>query len=74
MPNLSLLADITGGENMLGFEGVGVFWAYVLSILAAALCVVYGIINWNKTDENEAKEVIEEKKWEKKDSKLKSKI
>jgi len=33
---------------MLGFAGVSVFLAYILCILAAVLCVVYGIIMWNK--------------------------
>jgi hypothetical protein len=63
-----------GGDEMLGFEGVGVFLAYILSILATVLCVIYGIIYWNKSDENEGKQVAEEKKWEKKDSKVKDKL
>ena len=33
---------------MLGFAGVSVLLAYLLSILAAVLCIVYGIIMWNK--------------------------
>ncbi len=33
---------------MLGFAGVSVFLAYLLSIIAAVLCIVYGIIMWNK--------------------------
>ncbi len=59
---------------MLGFEGIGVWLAYVLSIAAALLCVIYGIINWNKGGEHEGKEVAEEVKWEKKDNKIKNKL
>ena len=33
---------------MLGFAGVSVLLAYIFSILASVLCVVYGIIMWNK--------------------------
>ena len=59
---------------MFGFEGTGVLLAYILTILSAILCVVYGMMNWNKSGENEGKEVAEEVKWEKKDSKVKNKL
>ena len=50
---------------MLGLEGAGVFAAYVLSVLAALVCIVYGYLNWNKPkDEDEAKEIAEELEWE----------
>lgn len=53
---------------MLGFEGLGVYAAYTLSILAALVCVVYGIWNWNKPSTGkEKKQIDEEVKWEKKD-------
>ena len=52
---------------MLGFEGFGIFAAYVLSILSTLLCVVYGIVNWNKPPQDETKEIEEEIKWEKKE-------
>ncbi|HPU98606.1 MAG TPA: hypothetical protein PLO53_11725 [Candidatus Hydrogenedentes bacterium] len=35
----------------LGIEDFWVFLAYVLSLLAALLCVIYGVITWNKGDE-----------------------
>lgn len=40
---------------MLGIESPGIYLAYLGSILSAVLCVVYGIINWNKgvSDDNE---------------------
>jgi hypothetical protein len=36
---------------MLGIEDKYIALAYVLSILGAVLCVVYGLINWNRGDE-----------------------
>ncbi|MFO7816088.1 MAG: symporter small accessory protein [Thermodesulfobacteriota bacterium] len=32
---------------MLGLGSIGAALAFWLSIAAAALCVVYGIVNWN---------------------------
>ncbi len=55
---------------MLGLEGTGVALAYIFTILATLLCIVYGWVNWNKGDEHETKEIKEELKWEEKDSKL----
>jgi hypothetical protein len=53
---------------MLGFEGAGVLLAYVLSISAALVCVVYGIKNWNTPgDEVVNSEIEEEIKWEQND-------
>lgn len=37
-----------GGVNMLGLTDPGVIAAYLLSIGSALLCVVYGVINWEK--------------------------
>jgi hypothetical protein len=33
---------------MFGIDGIGVGLAYGLSILSTLLCVIYGVINWNK--------------------------
>ena len=33
---------------MLGMDDGSVFAAYALCILSALLCVVFGIVNWNK--------------------------
>ncbi len=38
---------------MLGFGDIWVFLAYFSSILVAILCMVYGILNWNKGEESE---------------------
>jgi hypothetical protein len=56
---------------MLGLSGMGVAAAYVLTILSAALCVAYGIRNWNRPDDaEERKEIAEEAVWEKKDPEM----
>ena len=56
---------------MLGLSGAGVIAAYVLTILSAALCVGYGIVNWNKPeDAEENAEIAEEVDWERKDPDL----
>ncbi|HPP96201.1 MAG TPA: hypothetical protein PKX79_12585 [Spirochaetota bacterium] len=53
---------------MLGLGSFGVFLAYVMSIIAGALCVVYGLKNWNIPSDSEVeKEVSEEIEWEKRD-------
>lgn len=36
---------------MLGISDGWVFLAYILSILSAVICVIYGILTWNKGDE-----------------------
>jgi len=36
---------------MLGIEDPWVWLAYILCILSTLLCVVYGIVTWNKGDE-----------------------
>ncbi len=38
---------------MLGFADSLTAWGYILSILAAILCIIYGLINWNKGTEIE---------------------
>lgn len=60
---------------MFGIDGFGVWTAYLLCILSALLCVVYGVINWNNPKESEAgREIDEEIKWEKKDEEITEKM
>lgn len=33
---------------MLGLEGVAVPLGFILTILSTILCIIYGILNWNK--------------------------
>lgn len=48
---------------MLGIKDPLIYLAYILSILSALLCVVYGILNWNKGAEKEEEEIAEEQTW-----------
>ena len=45
---------------MLGFESPGIVLAYLLTLAAALLCVVYGMINWNKPEVGEVDREINE--------------
>ena len=55
---------------MLGIESKGVLAAYLLCIGSTLLCVVYGLINWNKgaeaVDPDDVKWMEEEKDVEEK--------
>jgi cytochrome b subunit of formate dehydrogenase len=46
----------------------GVSLAFWLTILSALLCVVYGIINWNKGDEESNEALLE--KWAKEEKEI----
>ncbi len=50
---------------MLGLDDPAVWLAYLLCILSALFCVVYGVINWNKGDEDVVPEDLEWMKEEK---------
>ena len=36
---------------MLGIQDTYVWAAYVLCILSTVLCIVYGLVNWNRGEE-----------------------
>jgi hypothetical protein len=55
---------------MLGLQDNSIFAAYMLSIVSALSCIVYGILNWNKGGNDEAKEIREEQQWESEEEKL----
>lgn len=51
---------------MFGLGDLGVGLAFVLTLGSAALCAVYGFLNWNKpAPAEEAREIAEEETWEK---------
>ncbi len=52
---------------MFGFGDVWVFLGYALTLLSVAVCVVYGICNWNKPREDVPAEIKEEAEWERND-------
>lgn len=58
---------------MLGIEDPWIWGVYILCILSTLLCVVYGIINWNRGGELEAQEIIEEAAWESKEEEMQEK-
>lgn len=53
---------------MLGIEDKWVSWCYLLCILSAVLCVVYGAINWNRGDDSVTQEDVEWVKHEEKET------
>ncbi len=55
---------------MFGLADWGVSLAYGLTLAAAAACVVYGVMNWNRPREDEAAEAREELEWERRDPEL----
>ena len=59
-----------GNSMFLGLSDFGIILAYVLCILSTLLCVVYGIVNWNKGGEDESVQIKEESEWESKQNKI----
>ena len=55
---------------MFGISDVWVSLAYLLCILSTLLCIVYGLIYWNKGGEDESEQISEELKWEKKEAEI----
>ncbi|MDD1735868.1 MAG: hypothetical protein LUQ44_04975 [Methanothrix sp.] len=49
---------------MLGIDDPWIWGVYLLCILSALLCLIYGAVNWNRGGELEAIEVKEEAAWE----------
>jgi len=50
--------------SMLGIDDPWIWGVYLLCILSALLCLIYGIVNWNRGGELEALEIKEEAAWE----------
>ena len=48
---------------MLGIKDPLIYSVYILSFLSAVLCIIYGIINWNKGADKEDTEIKEELSW-----------
>ncbi len=58
---------------MLGFADNLTAWGYILSILSAILCVIYGLINWNKGKDSgeDYRRTVE---WEREEIDMKEKL
>ena len=54
---------------MLGIDDPQIWLAYLLSILSAIACIIYGVMNWNKGDEPVSPE---DKKWVKDEKEIES--
>ena len=55
---------------MLGLQDNSIFIAYMLSIISALGCIVYGLLNWNKGGNDEPKQIQEEQNWDTDEQKL----
>ena len=58
---------------MLGIDDPAIVAVYLLCILSTLLCVIYGIVNWNKEGELEAVEIKEEAAWEAQEDEMEKK-
>lgn len=58
---------------MLGLDGFAVPLGFVLTILSAVLCVVYGFVNWNKGYVTE-EEMQKEQLWKEEDVRVKENL
>jgi len=52
---------------MFGIKDPGIWSAYLICILSAIVCVVYGIVNWNKGDEGATSD---DRAWAKEEDKV----
>ena len=59
---------------MLGIPDFWIWSAYVLCILSAAACVIYGALNWNKGAEDEVQQFEERSKWEKTEEEIEANL
>ena len=59
---------------MLGIPDVGIWLAYLLCIASTILCVVYGIVNWNKGDDSNELTAQKDLEWENKEEEIDSKL
>ena len=59
---------------MLGIPDLSISLAYILCIASAVLCLVYGIVMWNKGGDSEEEEIDEEKKWQEKENLIDEKL
>ena len=60
---------------MLGIPDISIFLAYVLCLASALLCIIYGIVMWNKGGgEEELAEIKEELEWQEKENIIEEKL
>ena len=54
---------------VLGIPDFWIWSAFLLCIASAVGCVVYGIINWNRGNDNEDTQIEKKEQWEIKENK-----
>ena len=59
---------------LLGIPDFWIWSAFVLCLASAALCVIYGVINWNKGADDESNQIKEEATWEVKEIEVEEKL
>ena len=55
---------------ILGLGDFNVALVFILTILSSLLCIIYGIINWNRGAEVEPEELQEEQAWEQEEERI----
>lgn len=58
---------------MLGIDDPWIWGVYLLCIFSALLCLIYGMVYWNKEGELEALEAKEEEAWEEREEEMQEK-
>jgi len=66
-------SSIVAGVVVLGIDDPWIWGVYLLCILSTLLCVIYGIVNWNREGELEALEIREEAAWEAEEEEMQDK-
>jgi len=61
------------GVSVLGIDDPVIVAVYLLCIFSTLLCVIYGVVNWNKEGELEAVEIKEEAAWEAEEDEMEKK-
>ncbi len=56
---------------MLGIPDISIWLVYVLCIASAILCVVYGLINWNKGEDSTSEQDV---RWETEEEEIDNKL
>ncbi len=57
--------------HMFGIPDPGIWLAYLLCVASALLCVIYGILNWNKGGDDVTEK---DAQWEAKEEEIDSKL
>ena len=52
-----ILNMFQGVGGMLGFTSAEIAWAYIGCILASLLCVIYGMMQWNREGKGTRKRI-----------------